>query len=98
MQSAGGFKMTKEADHQNVIALCDQILGISRGYKKEATEALIELEALAIADKLGLPLEMARNNVRELLEKGELEVRPSGDGKFILCDRGGTAKWLHAGK
>jgi len=29
------------------------------------------------------------------LEKGELEVRPIGDGRFILCDRDGTAKWLH---
>ena len=48
--------------------------------KQEAIEALIELEAVAMADKLGLPLEMARNKVRELLEKGELEVRPIGDG------------------
>jgi hypothetical protein len=63
--------------------------------RREAIEALIELEAVAMADKLGLPLEMARNKVGELLEKGELEVRAIGDGRFILCDRDGTAKWLH---
>jgi len=66
--------------------------------KQEAIEALIELEAVAMADKLGLPLEMARNTVRELWEEGELEVRPIGDGKFILCERGGAAKWLHSVK
>jgi hypothetical protein len=89
--------MTKEADLE-FTAVCEQISAISRGYKKEATEALISLEAEAIADKLGLPLEIARNAVRRLLEKGELEVRPVGDGKFILCDWDGTAKWLHSVK
>jgi hypothetical protein len=104
----GGVKMTEEAGRE-FTALLDQLVAwilrdtpgrsdqasISRRDKQEAIEALIELEAVAMADKLGLPLEMARNKVRELLEKGELEVRPIGDGRFILCDRDGTAKWLH---
>ena len=103
-----GVKMTEEAGRE-FTALLDQLVAwilrdtpgrsdqasISRRDKQEAIEALIELEAVAMADKLGLPLEMARNKVRELLEKGELEVRPIGDGRFILCDRDGTAKWLH---
>ena len=56
-------------------------------------DALIELEAEAVATKLGLSLVQARDVVKELWDEGELEVRPVGDNKYILCQRGGKT-WL----
>jgi predicted transcriptional regulator len=63
---------------------------------EEAIDALIELEAEAVAKKLGITLDAAREAVRELWNDGELEVRNVGDNKHILSRRGGKATWLHA--
>ena len=61
---------------------------------QEALDALMEIEAEAVAKKLGLSLAQARDVVKELWDEGELEVRPLGEGKYILCQRGGKATWL----
>jgi predicted ArsR family transcriptional regulator len=60
---------------------------------QEALDALMEIEAEAVAKKLGLSLVQARDVVKELWDEGELEVRPFGDNKYILCQRGGKT-WL----
>jgi antitoxin component of RelBE/YafQ-DinJ toxin-antitoxin module len=60
---------------------------------QEALDALMEIEAEAVAKKLGLSLVQARDVVKELWDEGELEVRPVGDDKYILCQRGGTT-WM----
>ena len=54
---------------------------------QEALDALMEIEAEAVAKKLGLSLVQARDVVKELWDEGELEVRPVGDDKYILCQR-----------
>ena len=61
---------------------------------QDALDALIELEAEAVAKKLGLSLVQARDVVKELWDEGELEVRPVGDNKYILCQRKGKDTWL----
>lgn len=61
---------------------------------QDALDALIELEAEAVAKKLGLSLVQARDVVKELWDEGELEVRPVGDNKYILCQREGKETWL----
>jgi hypothetical protein len=60
---------------------------------QEALDALMEIEAEAVAKKLGLSLVQARDVVKELWDEGELEVRPIGDNKYILWQRGGKT-WL----
>ena len=60
---------------------------------QEALDALMEIEAEAVAKKLGLSLVQARDVVKELWDEGELEVRPVGDDNYILCQRGGTT-WM----
>ena len=60
---------------------------------QEALDALMEIEAEAVAKKLGLSLVQARDVVKELWDEGELEVRPVGEGKYILWQRGGTT-WM----
>ena len=60
---------------------------------QEALDALMEIEAEAVAKKLGLSLVQARDVVKELWDEGELEVRPVGDDKYILCQRGGPT-WM----
>ena len=60
---------------------------------QEALDALMEIEAEAVAKKLGLSLVQARDVVKELWDEGELEVRAVGDDKYILCQRGGTT-WM----
>jgi predicted transcriptional regulator len=57
-------------------------------------DALMELEAESVASKLGTSIENAREGVRDLWDEGELEARSIGDGKYILCRRGGT--WLQS--
>ena len=54
----------------------------------------MELEAEGVARETGFPLASVRQAVKELWEEGELEVRPIGDSKFILCRQGGKAVWL----
>ena len=60
---------------------------------QEALDALMEIEAEAVAKKLGVSLVQARDVVKELWDEGELEVRLVGDDKYILCQRGGTT-WM----
>ena len=60
---------------------------------QEALDALMEIKAEAVAKKLGVSLVQARDVVKELWDEGELEVRPVGDDKYILCQRGDTT-WM----
>jgi hypothetical protein len=69
------------------------VMGIET--REKVLHALLELEAEAIAAKTGLTLEETIDALIELWSDGELEVRQPAEGKFILCQRGSKATWLH---
>ena len=63
---------------------------------KVVLDALIELEAESVASKLGVPIELAREGVRDLCDEGDLDVRSIAPGKYILFRRGRKATWLQS--
>jgi hypothetical protein len=61
---------------------------------RKILDGLIESEAKGAAQDIGCTVDEARQMIKQLFDAKRLEVRRCGDGRYILCLKGGKRHGL----